>query len=145
MRGGGFVGQNVEDLDPVFHAMPGANLAPEHAFFAEIVHGRSKDKFATHPRPVNGPPREAARYFNNIFLGITSIHAQGVEFHHFASVVFIQAAPVIILSRLGLALCLNGRPVHAGISKRTAAQSTRRSEWTASEDGRGFAHAPAPG
>ena len=64
----------------------------EHGLFSVIVHTAVEDEPAAALRLEDGPSGEAARGFGNVRLGVTAVHAEGVQFQEFATVVFVEAA-----------------------------------------------------
>src|SRR5208283_1181248 len=48
----------------------------------------------------DGPAGEAAGDFGDVLLGVAAIHAEGVKFHQFAAVIFVEATLRLFVLRL---------------------------------------------
>ena len=68
-------------------------------FLAFIVHAVVVEEIAALLRGADGPAGEAARYFGHILLRVAAVDTQGVQFHQFAAVVFIQSTRMLVLLR----------------------------------------------
>jgi len=77
------------------------DLVPQNDLAARLMHPLFKLKPAAFLRRIDGPARQHPRDFGDIFLGVPSIHSQGVKLHQFAAVVLIEAA-VTLAFALGL-------------------------------------------
>src|SRR5207244_1491353 len=80
------------DCFAIFHPAARWDLRAEDDFLAIIVHERSVVEIAALTRLANRPARKAARHFRHILLCVAAIHAECVQFHNFAAIVFVQAA-----------------------------------------------------
>src|SRR5580698_11096387 len=65
---------------------------PEHELVSGFMHALLERETTSLARLLQCPSREHPRYFGHIFLGVTASYSQGVQFHQFAAVVFVQAA-----------------------------------------------------
>ena len=80
-----------------------------------IQHRRPRHR----PRREDRPARETARNFLHVLLRVTAINAERVQFHQFARVVFIDAAPSVLPHWPALrdvccpAVACLGIPIHA--------------------------------
>src|SRR5438093_3939820 len=108
--------ENVEHHQSVFNSATCWNLMTQDSLLAVVMSERSKDKgtrgvttFSAHdrhcggaatPRLENGPAREAAGNFLHILLGVAAINPKRMQLHQFAGVVFIDAAPLLLLRSL---------------------------------------------
>ena len=93
-------GQNIQHFFTIVHATAGWNDVAEYNFLAFIVQLVVVEKAASFARLENGPAGEAARHLRYILLRITAVHAERVQLHQLAAVVFIQAAlhfPVFVV------------------------------------------------
>ena len=51
-------------------------------------------------RLFNCPAGEAARHFGDVFLRVAAVHAERVQLHQFAPVIFVQAALIFLRALL---------------------------------------------
>jgi|SRR5580658_4284964 hypothetical protein len=102
-------GQNVEYFLSVFFASARGNGHAEHGLLALIVHLIFVGEVADRPSPKGdeagwvraySPPRKAARDLDNVFLRLGAIHAECVQFHQFARIVFVQAARFLLTRKM---------------------------------------------
>src|SRR5215510_12090744 len=54
------------------------------------THAGVQSKVSTFPRLLQRPSSEHARNFSYIFLGVTTVHAERVQFHQFAAVILVE-------------------------------------------------------
>ena len=73
------------------------NLLPKHVFGIRIVQPFVELEICILPRLVNGPAGKASRHFRDVFLRVTAVHPERVEFHQLAAVIFVQPAHVLFL------------------------------------------------
>ena len=90
---------------------------PQHDFLSVIMNSRPENKcawiIANHvrhsrvhyclrsrartPRSNDGPTRETARDFLHVLLRIAAVDAERVQLHQLTRIVFINAAPLLLL------------------------------------------------
>ncbi len=87
----GLAGEHFQGFFAVFFAAV-VEGAAHHDFLAFAVNFFVEKEFGIFARLVNGPARQALGHLNHVLLGVAGVHADGVEFHHFPAVIFIQAA-----------------------------------------------------
>ena len=68
-----------------------------HDFLALRVKLGPEHKFGIAARLANGPAGEALGHFDHVLLRVAGVDADGVQLHHFAAVVFVQAALLLLL------------------------------------------------
>src|SRR5262249_28366162 len=73
------------------------DLVTEHNFRPRFVHALFKFEATAFAWLLDRPSCENARYFRHVSLRVAAIHAQRVQLHQFAAVVFIQAPPLLVL------------------------------------------------
>ena len=65
----------------------------EHLWHPSSTHSLFDSFFDAHGlRADDGPPGERASHFDDIFLFVAAIHAQGVELHELSRIVLVDAA-----------------------------------------------------
>ena len=74
---------------PSLLAAAGRNFVAEHGFLAEIVHEWREDEFRIFGT-THRPAGEATRHRDDVGLRIAALHAERVQFHDFAAVVFVE-------------------------------------------------------
>ncbi len=95
------VHKQVNHLLAILHSAR-VNFLAEHEFGIGIVQPVVKFEFRVLPRLLDRPASEAARHFRDVFLRVTAIHAEGVQFHQLAPVILIQPAFIFFgLLRVG--------------------------------------------
>ena len=121
MRGGRMCRQELKHFHSIFHPALALNLAAQNHFFTVVVQARAENESPALARAIDGPTGKAARDVPHVLLSVAAVHAQGVEFHQLAPVVFVQAAafrlPQVGLRRYALPgrrLCLLRRGVCRG-------------------------------
>src|SRR4029450_9084157 len=77
----------------------GLDFVTKHDFFPVVVHPRIKHEAASLSRIRDSPPREGARNFLHVLLGVPAVDAERVELHQFTGIVFVQAARISVLRR----------------------------------------------
>ncbi len=82
--------QDIDDLKAVVDAAAGGDGDAEDVLLALIVLAFVEDETAAALGLRDGPAGEAARDFGDVLLGVAAIDAEGVEFHEFAAVVFVE-------------------------------------------------------
>src|SRR5215213_6683519 len=104
------MGQDVEHRQTVFHSTACGNLVTEDGLLTVVMKsgvkeeraGSSTTRFTHHrvhcrgaaARLEDGPTRKATRYLLHVFLRVAAIHAERVQLHQLACVVFVDAAPL---------------------------------------------------
>src|SRR5579872_1934308 len=102
--------QKVQHLFPILHA-PTMNLVAQHGFRALIMQTFIEEKFRIAPRLPNRPSGKSFRNVDYVLLRVSAIDSEGVKFHEFAAVVFIQTAILVLLPfRLGAVVLLLAPP-----------------------------------
>ena len=96
MRSVRIVRQHLERFFAVFLAAVVEGVA-HHDFLALGVEFRTEHEFGIAPRLANGPAGESIGHFDHVLLRVARIDADGVQLHHFAAVVFVQAALLLLL------------------------------------------------
>src|SRR5215204_1317398 len=102
------MGQDIEYRQPVFDSTARGDLVTEDGLLTIIMHTRVEEERAGVPtsrfihhrvhngsataRLKNGPTGKASRHFLHVFLCVTAIDAECVQFHQLTRVVFIDAA-----------------------------------------------------
>src|SRR5690349_25169611 len=69
----------------------GGDGAAEHALRPRLMPPRIEDEFPALRRAFDIPACEGLRDFDDILLGVTTVHAEGVQLHQPARVVFVDA------------------------------------------------------
>src|SRR5882672_9566497 len=87
--------EQLDDLLAVFHAA-GVNLFPEHILWVRIMQPLIEFEIRVLPRLVHRPAGEAARDFGDVFLRIAAVHTECVQFHQFASIIFVEPALIFL-------------------------------------------------
>ncbi len=82
-------GQNIEHLLAVLHAPAGRNHMAQHHLLAFVVQLVVVEESAAAPRLQDGPAGEAARHFGDVLLRVAAVHAERVQLHQLAAIVFI--------------------------------------------------------
>src|SRR5450432_350092 len=93
------MGQHLQRLNTFLLAMI-AELVPQNELVARFVRPLVELEVAAAIWLVNTPASQDLCQFRHIFLVITAVHAQRVQFHHFTRVILIQTTAV--LCRTGL-------------------------------------------
>src|SRR5215472_10307728 len=70
---------------------------PKHVLGAGLVSTVVETKASALLRLVDTPPRQHLRQFGDIFLGVAAVHAESVQLHDFAGVVFVQSAGTVLV------------------------------------------------
>ena len=73
-----------------------ADLAAQNIFVAGLVGAFIEVEAAAQLRLFNTPPGQDLGQFGYIFLRVTAVHAERVQLHDFARVIFIQAAGTVL-------------------------------------------------
>src|ERR1051325_621502 len=116
--------EDVEHHQTVFHAATCRNLVTENHLLAVVMcAGVEEERAGSAPHRVaesrialtvarqdhgghcgsaaarleNGPTGKAARYLLHVFLRVTAINSERVQFHQLARVVFVDAASLLLL------------------------------------------------
>ena len=104
-------GQPVQQLQPFALALR-FDLVPEHELGSRLVHARIELEASAFRRFVDGPSGKHLRGFGDVALRVAAIHAQGVQFQQFPSVIFVQATgtlarlrPLRRAARVGVKEC----------------------------------------
>src|SRR5205809_4308122 len=84
----------------------------QHGLSAGLVHALIEGKVSAALRLLDGPAGKHPGQFGHIFLGISAIHAQGVQLHDFAGVILIQSAALPLLLLLLLLVLVLSAKVH---------------------------------
>src|SRR6185437_11066241 len=84
-------GEHVESFQAVFHSSVIKCLAHDD-FRGAVMDAVVEEKLRVFARRANGPAGKAIGHLNYVCLRVTAVHADCVEFHHFAAVIFIEAA-----------------------------------------------------
>ena len=100
MGAGGAGAEDIENGFAVLHAAAGGDWMAQHDLGAVVMLVGAEDELAS--QAVDRPSGETARDFLHVLLGVTAIHAEGVQLHDFAGVILVDAA--FFLADLG-----NGR------------------------------------
>ena len=72
---------------------------PQHVFGARLVHARIELESPTFLRFFYGPAGEYAGDFGHIFLGITAVDSERVQFHQLAAVILVESAALSLAFR----------------------------------------------
>src|ERR1700686_3940858 len=99
---------DIQDHQAVLYSSAGGNLVAQHNLFAVVMHAGSENEFsrefaripshqssrcrASAARLKDGPASEATRNFLHVFLCVSAINAERVQFHQLARVIFVDAA-----------------------------------------------------
>ena len=86
-----------EHSHTIAHAAARRNILSEDYFLTLVVNLVVVLKIAAFAGSGNRPAGKAARYFDHVFLCITAIHAQRVQFQKLAAIIFVQSAFYAIL------------------------------------------------
>src|SRR5260370_34506698 len=93
------MGQDVQHLHTFVFTMI-ADLVSKNVLRTRLVGALVEVEAAALLRLLDAPAREHLRQLGDVLLRVAAVHTEGVKFHDFASVVFIQAAGAILF-RLG--------------------------------------------
>ena len=91
------------------------NFWPSDLFCAGLVAVGIEFESAAALGAVDGPAGEDARHLGDVGLGVAAVDAEGVQFHQFAGVVFVESLAALLL--------VPGRRA-AAISARSAASES---------------------
>src|ERR1700730_11099818 len=69
---------------------------PQHPLVTRLVHPFLEDKAAALSGLFQRPTRQDAGRFGDILLRVTTIHAERVQFHEFATVILVQATALTL-------------------------------------------------
>src|SRR5262245_51371543 len=86
------IGKNVEHAQPVFDPPAGRNSLAEDDLLTLVMQAGTKDEARVRLRH-DRPSGEATRYLGHIFLRVSAIDAERVQFHQLATVIFVQSRP----------------------------------------------------
>src|SRR5688572_17499415 len=108
--------ENVEHLQTVIETAARGNLVTEHDLLAVIVCSRVEEKRTRNParglasqrvysrraatRLKDGPTCKATRNFLHVFLRVTTVDTERVQFHQLARVVFVDTAARLLKRRV---------------------------------------------
>src|SRR5439155_24602128 len=81
----------------IFLAAAGLDRVAQHVLFTVVVHPRIEAVAAALTRLRDGPARKAARHFDDVLLRVAAVHAERVQLHQLAAVVFVQAGRPLVL------------------------------------------------
>ena len=81
--------KNVQYLKP-FLLSVFFDATPQNFLLAPFMHAGVKGKAAAFARLFQSPSGKHARNFGYVLLGIAAAHAQRVQFHQFAAVIFVK-------------------------------------------------------
>src|SRR5438093_12148258 len=96
MGGRGVMGQKVEDLQSIVHTAARRNPIAQDRFLTGIVNPWLEIELRFALQPSNSPASEATRDFLHVFLRVTAVDAQRVEFHQLARVLLVETVSSII-------------------------------------------------
>src|SRR4026209_117449 len=104
--------QNIDHFETVFHPAAGRDVGAGHSFGTIIMEALVEAKFAFAARTLDGPAGKTAGDLLDILLRITTVNPEGVQFHHLAGIVFVDASPPVIPSPLsGRTLRTDAHPI----------------------------------
>src|SRR5690349_11769418 len=101
-RGVWIARQNVENFLAVLHSSL-VNFVPQHGLHAGVMQAIFKEKFRIAPRLPDALSGEGLRDIDDVVLRVPAIHAERVQFHEFAAVIFIQPT-VLFLFYVGFGI-----------------------------------------
>ena len=104
LRGRRIARQKVQNFEAFFLTFRFDAVA-EHDLVSGFVRALFESEAAALLGLLQGPSGEDARHFGDVLLRVAAVHAEGVQFHQFAAVVFVQAVP-LALGLIGLSLFL---------------------------------------
>src|SRR5262245_44015400 len=82
--------QDLDHAQPVFDSAAGSDALAEDDLFAFVVGARAERE--SHVAAwADGPPREAPRDGDHVFLRVSAINSERVQLHQFARVIFVQS------------------------------------------------------
>ena len=87
---------------------------PQHCLVSRFVPRLAKDETSALPRLSQRPSGQHPRQLGHILLRVAAVHAQGVQLHHLARIVFVEALrglAVIPGARGGLRVGTHALPV----------------------------------
>src|SRR6185437_13067547 len=82
--------EDVEHLLAIAHAAAGLDAVPQDDLFAIVVPARIEGEAAAVTRLLNRPAGEGASNFGDVFLRVAAVHAERVQLHQLASVIFVE-------------------------------------------------------
>ncbi len=88
----GECGEDFQDFEAVVHSAAGGNYVAKDDLLAFVVDAVAVFEVAALGGVGDGPAGEAAGDFDDVFLGIAAVDAEGMKFEEFAAVVFVEAA-----------------------------------------------------
>src|SRR3954468_465184 len=83
--------ENVDDLLSVFNSSSGSNPIAKNNLLTPVVHHHTEYEAGILPRSIDGPARQSARDFLNVFLCVPTINSKRVQFHQLAAIVLVDA------------------------------------------------------
>src|SRR5262245_44284425 len=93
--------QNVEHTQSVFDPAPGSDAGSEHYLFAAVVDAWTEREPHIAAR-ADGPTREASGDFDHVFLRVSAVNSERVQFHDLASVIFVQSRTARLRQRVAI-------------------------------------------
>ena len=72
---------------------------PKHKLVTRLMHAFFKGEIATLAGLLDRPPGKDARYFGDILLSVSAVHAQGVKLDQLAPVIIVESGPPLFQSR----------------------------------------------
>src|ERR1041385_5057618 len=66
----------------------------KHGLWLGIMNPVIEPEFRLALRRANRPTRKASRHFDHVLLGVSAVHAERVQFHQLAAVIFVES-PVL--------------------------------------------------
>src|SRR5260370_24529660 len=90
------MGEDVRHLNLFVFAMI-ADIVSKNVLRTGLVGALVEVEAAALLRLLDAPAREHLRQLGDVLLRVAAVHTEGVKFHDFASVIFIQAAGAILV------------------------------------------------
>src|SRR6185503_16750 len=124
-RGRRMMREYVEHHQSVFHTTTGRNLVPENSLLAVVMRAHVEEERSSSPahriahscialtvarhgriqsgsaatRLEDSPTGKTTRHFLHVFLRVTTIDSERVQFHQLARVVFVDTASLLLRSK----------------------------------------------
>src|SRR4051812_17699309 len=85
--------EDVDHIESILFATAGWKRVAQNQLFLTVVSRRIEVVFGILGEIEYRPAGESARDIGNILLRISTIDANGMEFHEFAAIVFVDTGP----------------------------------------------------
>src|SRR5437667_11768791 len=95
MRGGRPMREDMNHPLAFFDAAAGREMNAENSLCSDVMQRRAEDEAAR--ALIDRPAGEHPRKLRDVLLRVSAVDAECVELHDFASVVFVEAATLLIL------------------------------------------------